>query len=441
MYGPLRIVSCLNLGQLCDLSLLSTHVEHIPIHLQVVQSGPSEQGIDGPGAMRCLDRSPGCTPVVGGTPTARVRMQSRPGHDNFAPLKSSTASPGGTPHARGQGRMPHVRVCPVDVAGHLEFNPMRCGTASPGCTPLPSTPQSESSEFGIPAAGGERECENHWPASHSIGGGLMTHQPTAAVPTFGLPRERHSSPPDSQGTDRTGHMHMVVVGHGAAGLPDVGSHHLVSCGAGGNSNGRSVSIVCERNNEGFFPLNAGDRSPGHTPATPGLLGNGVHTDPQVRFISSGHDSFNPLTSGDSPGHTPHSLGYAAAVQATVAQSCTSDVGGPFVCVQSHRRVSICAEGVPQADNFQPLSSDTRSPGHTPRISVSQGGNVTLVCTPGHDQFHPIRSDTNSAGNTPRYGPSSRSAGDTDAGATLHTVLSFVFLSLTLKEMQLSGRCY
>ena len=386
--------------------------------MQVVQSGPSEQGIDGPGPMRCLDRSPGCTPVVGGTPTARVRMHSRPGHDNFAPLKSSTASPGGTPHARGQGRMPSVRVCRVDAAGHLEFNPMRCGSASPGCTPLPSTPESEASEFGIPAAGGEREHER------ILLEGSMCNQP-AHVPVLGVPAEYRFSPPDSQATDCTGHMHMVVVGHGAGGPPDTGSHYLVPAG-----NGRSVSIVCERGNEGFFPLNAGERSPGHTPATPGLLGAGGHPNQHVRFVSSGHDSFNPLTSSESPGRTPHACGYSAAAATAAAQAYTSDATGPFGGVQAERRVSICTEAAPHTDNFRPLSSDLRSPGHTPRISVSQGGNVTLVCTPGHDHFHPIRSDDHSAGNTPRYCPSSRSADDA-TGAVLPTALHTTPLNCSL----------
>ena len=376
--------------------------------MQVDQSGPSEQGIDGPGAMRCLDRSPGCTPVVGGTPTARVRMHSRPGHDNFAPLKSSTASPGGTPHARGQGRLPSVRVSRVDAAGHLEFNPMRCGSTSPGCTPLPSTPESDASEFGIPAAGGDRDFPEGSTSSQRGG-----------VPVLGVPVDARFSPPDSQGTDRTGHMHMVVVGHGTGGLPDAGSHHLVPPGEG-----RTVSIVCDRNNEGFFPMNAGERSPGHTPATPGLLG--WQADPHVRFISSGHDSFNPLTSNGSPGHTPHACGYSAASATAAAQGCPADAADPFGGVPSQRRVSIRTEAAPHTDTFHPLTCDTRSPGHTRRISVSQGGNVTLVCTPGHDHFHPIRSDAHSAGNTPRYCPSSRSADDA-AGAALYCIVSKLLL--------------
>jgi hypothetical protein len=360
--------------------------------------------------MRCLDRSPGCTPVVGGSPTARVRMHSRPGHDNFAPLKSSTASPGGTPHARGQGRLPHVRVSHVDAAGHLEFNPMRCETASPGCTPLPSTPESESSEFGIPAAGGEMERAILLEGSRS-------HQP-ANVPVLDLAAERHASPPpDSEGTDRTGQMHMVVVGNGS-GVPEVGSHYLASCRA--NGNGRSVSIVCERHNEDFFPLNAGDRSPGHTPATPGLLAAGGHSDPHVRFISSGHDTFNPLTSSDSPGRTPHAWGYSAASARDAAH---------LVRNQPQPCVSICAEGAADADESHTLSSGTRYLGHVPRVSVSQGGSVTLVCTAGHDHFHPIRSDAHSAGNTPRYRTSSRS--EPDAGIILQPVSPILCGELTV----------
>ena len=47
--------------------------------------------------LRMQDGSPGCTPVValGGTPSSRVRVQSQPGHDNFAPMKLSESSPGG----------------------------------------------------------------------------------------------------------------------------------------------------------------------------------------------------------------------------------------------------------------------------------------------------------------------------------------------------------
>jgi hypothetical protein len=54
--------------------------------------------------MRSEERSPGCTPVValGSTPSGRVRVQSRPGHDNFAPMKSTTASPGGVCHMSSQ---------------------------------------------------------------------------------------------------------------------------------------------------------------------------------------------------------------------------------------------------------------------------------------------------------------------------------------------------
>lgn len=384
--------------------MLGLECSSIPANMQVSQSGNSVQGIDGPGAMRCLDRSPGCTPVVGGTPTARVRMQSRPGHDNFAPLKSSTASPGGTPHARGQGRLPHVRVCHVDVAGHLEFNPMRCGASSPGCTPLPSTPDSELSDLGIPAQGGERDHED-WYHVNGAHQQSVCNQP-GSVPALGVRADRRLSP-DSQETDRTAGMHMVVVDH-EAGLPNVGSHHLVQCGTGASGNGqRSVSIVCERTNDGFYPLNAGDRSPGHTPATPGLLtsaggANRNPLDPHIRFISSGHDSFNPLTSSGSPGHTPHANGYAAFAATASPRAGASDAGAPLAGAEPPRRVSICTEVAPQADNFHPLSSGMRSPGHTPRMSVSQAGTVTLACTAGHDDFHPIRSVSHSAGHTPRY---------------------------------------
>jgi hypothetical protein len=379
--------------------------------MQVVQSRASQQGTDGPGAMRCLDRSPGCTPVVGGSPTARVRMHSRPGHDNFAPLKSSTASPGGTPHARGQGRLPHVRVSHVDAAGHLEFNPMRCETASPGCTPLPSPPHSDMSEFEIPAAGVESDRE-------VLLEGSMSNQP-AGVPMLDLAGEGRASLPNSQGTDRTDQMHMVVVGHGS-GVPEVISHRIASCRDTTNGrsvsvpNGRSVSIVSERNNEEFIPLHAGDRSPGHTPATPGLLATGGHSASHVRFISSGHDTFNPLTSTDSPGHTPHACAYSIGCAAAPAQACIPDAADPYVSRLPQPHTTIREGQAPHADEGHSLTSaTTHCPGHIAPVpvSVSHGGSVTLLGATGHDNFHPIRSDTHSAGNTPRYRPSNRSEAD------------------------------
>lgn len=69
---------------------------HYATHLQSqaafkVQAAQEEHKV-----LRSASRSPGCTPVIalGGTPSARVRMHSQPGHDNFAPMRSADASPG-----------------------------------------------------------------------------------------------------------------------------------------------------------------------------------------------------------------------------------------------------------------------------------------------------------------------------------------------------------
>lgn len=323
-------------------------------------------------AMRSLDRSPGCTPIVGGTSGARVRMHSCPGHDNFAPLKSGTASPGGTPHARGQGRLPSVRVSPLAAAGHDQFNPLRSQIASPGWTPL----RSEAGSVPGDALSSD--------AASAAGSGTIL--PYISPPDG--PSEHEAAPVAlSDDTANTGHMHVVVVsapGH-----------------------------------DEFNPVYCQSRSPGHTPRHSG----DVHESgfPEVRIMAGpGHDAFAPMHAGDrSPGHTPGPASLAAArasSEALPAQNGSNPRLGshgspglwtaPSVAQPQPIPDHVAFVSSPSHDYFHPLAATNASPGHTPRPSmeaaVASPMHVTFQSEPGHDHFKPIHDHNASPGHTPRH---------------------------------------
>eukprot|EP00892_Ulva_mutabilis_P007354 jgi/Ulvmu1/4991/UM021_0008.1 len=325
-------------------------------------SATSAPAGDGYHVMRSLDRSPGCTPIVSGAASGRVRMHSRPGHDNFAPLKSGTASPGGTPHARGQGRLPSVRVSPLAAAGHDQFNPLRSQVASPGCTPVRSVTGSvaDGSDFDtiLPYA----------PAADSA----------AVAPV---------APSDD--TTHTDAMHVVVVtgpGHDNFNPVHIPSrspgHTPPHSGMLDSGAPPTVRISSTPGHDSFAPVNAGHRSPGHTPMPPRAE---VAARPRVSIEAApGHDGFAPMTAGQrSPGHTPRT---SALQQSPHADHVT------FLGASGH-------------DGFQPMAATNASPGHTPRPSmnaaIASPMHVQFQSEPGHDQFHPIQALNSSPGHTPR----------------------------------------
>lgn len=278
---------------------------------QALQTSVATQGAESYHAMRSLDRSPGCTPVVGMSPGTRVRMHSCPGHDNFAPMKSSTASPGGTPHARGQGHHPSVRMDPVAAAGHDNFNPLRSQIASPGCTPVRSV---------SPIASGHPASDVESAAGSST---IMPYSGNICAPSCLAP----SPAAPSDGTSNTEHMHVVVVSR-------PGHDH-------------------------FHPVHIANRSPGHTPRHSANLSGS--TAPEVQIMGGqGHDSFSPMHAGErSPGHTPgppgaHHLAHSPCHSAEPAKQHGEHVA--FVSSPCH-------------DHFHPLAASNASPGHTPRPSA------------------------------------------------------------------------
>ena len=322
--------------------------------------------------MRCLDRSPGCTPIVGGAPGARVRMHSCPGHDNFAPLKSGTASPGGTPHAHGQGRLPTVRVSPLAAAGHDQFNPLRSRVASPGCTPVRSVAGSALGD--VPPSDADTAAGSGTipPYVTDAGAASLVAMAPAAL---------------SDGTSHTDQMHVVVVS---------GPGH-----------------------DEFNPVSWPSRSPGHTPRQ--SSDSPMTAMPDVRIVAEpGHDAFAPMHAGQrSPGHTP---GFAALSAACAIPA--SPVGrGPHSPLPVHNGAAehneshlspqlqqqpehVTFVASPSHDHFHPLAARNASPGHTPRPSldnaVASPIHVTFKSEPGHDQFEPIRDANASPGHTPRH---------------------------------------
>lgn len=378
--------------------------------------------------MRSLDRSPGCTPIVGGVQSGRVRMHSRPGHDNFAPLKSVTASPGGTPHARGQGRLPSVRVSPLAAAGHDQFNPLRSQVASPGCTPVRSASDSvaddaPSSDFDNAAGSGTilpyapEPSDLLVPATVPVArSDDTTHTDTMHVVVVNAPGHEDLNPVctamRSPGyTPRQSCSEAMEVAPTVHGSSAPGQNVFVSMHAGSESLGHMmvdaradtsgpehVCIKAPPGNDSFNPLSAGQRSPGHTPRPP-ITNSRQHAE-HVTFVSSpSHDIFRPLAAGNaSPGHTPR----------------------PSMETVDTSPVHVTFQSAPGHDHFDPIQAAGASPGQTPRHPLLRAQNVPTVgliasqsqsngkrvsidvdVPLSHNYFQPMRMADESPGQTPR----------------------------------------
>lgn len=125
----------------------------------------------------------------------------------------------------------------------------------------------------------------------------------------------------------------------------------------------------------------------------------------------GYDGFTPMHAGDrSPGHPPGPAALATARVSSEALPGSHYLPGCWTGTSAAQPQPISDHvtfvSSPSHDHFHPLAAPNASPGHTPRPSmeaaVASPMHVTFQSEPGHDQFKPIHVHNASPGHTPRH---------------------------------------